>query len=450
MFRSSLIGVFVGFVPGLGGSVVDWIAYGAAKRTSKDKENFGKGDVRGIIGPESANNAKEGGTLIPTLMFGIPGSGTTAILLAGLIFLGVQPGPSMVDEQTPLLLSIVWTLALANVIGAAACLLLSSQVARVTMIPAVRLVPVLLVIMLLGAYQSSLSWGDLIAFVVIGAIGCGLYRFGWPRPPFLIGFVLAPSVERYLTLSITHYGMDWITRPVVLIIGAVILLILLGNVGFPSKKRKKVLSGMNTANHEMAVVQATTQRDSGVGSENLPNKAESNLPSEERGSGEGSSDENEESPVDEMSLEKQGTGVSASQLGFTLGFLSLFGISLLLALDFPDRALYLPAFAAAVGLVLAVAVFAGDLRHAVRKGIEKESRQSVLLIARYLAWIVFYLLVMAIGGLMVATALFLITFLRIEARLRWWVIGIIVLAVLGALYGLSFGLGLNWPAALIG
>jgi TctA family transporter len=89
VLRNAVLGSFIGFIPGLGGAVVDWIAYGVTKRTAKDNEGFGEGDIRGVIGPESANNAKEGGTMIPTLLFGIPGSGTTAILLGGLVLLGI-------------------------------------------------------------------------------------------------------------------------------------------------------------------------------------------------------------------------------------------------------------------------------------------------------------------------------------------------------------------------
>nr|MDJ0876863.1 tripartite tricarboxylate transporter permease [Desulfobacterales bacterium] len=115
VLRCSIIGVVIGFIPGLGGSVVDWIAYGHIIQTSKDREKFGKGDIRGVIAPESANNAKEGGGLIPTFLFGIPGSGSMAVFLGGLLILGIQPGPSMVTENVDLLYTAIWSLALANI-----------------------------------------------------------------------------------------------------------------------------------------------------------------------------------------------------------------------------------------------------------------------------------------------------------------------------------------------
>ena len=118
VLRCATIGVIIGFIPGLGGSVVDWIAYGHIIQTSKDRERFGKGDIRGVIAPESANNAKEGGGLIPTFLFGIPGSGSMAVFLGGLLILGIQPGPSMLTENVDLIYTAIWSLALANIFGA--------------------------------------------------------------------------------------------------------------------------------------------------------------------------------------------------------------------------------------------------------------------------------------------------------------------------------------------
>ena len=97
--RCSSIGVIIGVIPGLGGSVVDWIAYGHTVQSSKDKSQFGKGDIRGVIGPESSNNAKEGGGLVPTLLFGIPGSASMAVFIGGLILLGYDAGPQMVKND---------------------------------------------------------------------------------------------------------------------------------------------------------------------------------------------------------------------------------------------------------------------------------------------------------------------------------------------------------------
>ena len=119
--RCSGLGALIGMIPGLGGSVVDWLAYGHAVQTTKGKTEFGQGDIRGVIAPESANNACAGGALIPTLLFGIPGSGSMAIFLAAMILIGLQPGPAMADPNRDLDLTytIIWTLAIANVVGTA-------------------------------------------------------------------------------------------------------------------------------------------------------------------------------------------------------------------------------------------------------------------------------------------------------------------------------------------
>jgi len=219
VLRCSAIGVAVGFIPGLGGAVVDWISYGQAVQTAREKERFGTGDIRGVIAPESSNNAKEGGTLIPTLLFGIPGSGTTAVLLGGFLLLGLQPGPRMLTENLDATLVILWSLALANVAGAAACLIPSRLIARISFIPASRLAPFLMAVLVLGAYQSTRSWGDLWAFLGLGLLGWAMKHLGWPRPPLLIGFVLALSAERYLWISWSRYGWEWLGRPGVLLIG---------------------------------------------------------------------------------------------------------------------------------------------------------------------------------------------------------------------------------------
>ncbi|WP_096439055.1 tripartite tricarboxylate transporter permease [Alteribacter populi] len=235
VIRSSTLGSVLGFIPGVGGSVVDWISYGLAKQTSR-KNHFGEGDIRGVIAPESSNNAKEGGSLIPTLMFGIPGSGTTAILLGGLTLLGLQAGPSLLTTDLSLTLSIVWTLVIANVIGAAACLVLSKPISKLSSIPAKKLVPFLLIIILLGTYQSTSHWGDLIAFFVIGIIGWFMTWLDWPRAPMLIGFVLAPATERYLWISMSRYDFNWLARPGVIIIGVLIILIVAAGIYLKRKE----------------------------------------------------------------------------------------------------------------------------------------------------------------------------------------------------------------------
>ena len=214
--RCAVIGTLIGAIPGLGGTVVDWIAYGHVVQTAKDKSRFGKGDIRGVLAPESANNAKEGGGLVPTLLFGIPGSGAMAVFLGGMVLLGIEAGPAMVSTDLDLTYTIIWSLALANVLGAGSCILLARPMARLTTIPFNLLAPFMIMIVSFAAYQATRSFMDLVALFVVGVLGVLLKRFGWSRPAFLIGFVLAPQAEGYLNLAVQFYGWGMLARPGVL------------------------------------------------------------------------------------------------------------------------------------------------------------------------------------------------------------------------------------------
>jgi len=221
VLRCSGIGCVIGALPGLGGSVVDWIAYSHALQTTRDRSQFGKGEIRGVIGPESSNNACQGGALVPTLLFGVPGSGSMAVFLGGMILIGIQPGVTMVDTRLDLTYAIIWSLALANVLGAGICILLARQVARLTAVPFVYLAPFMIMVVLFAAFQATRSLGDLVVLIVIGILGVYMRRFGWPRPALLIGFVLAPGAETYLYQAVQFYDWGFILRPGALIILAI-------------------------------------------------------------------------------------------------------------------------------------------------------------------------------------------------------------------------------------
>lgn len=242
--RCAVIGVIVGVIPGLGGSVVDWIAYGSAVQTAKDRSQFGQGDIRGVIAPESSNNAKEGGGLVPTLIFGIPGSGSMAIFLGGLALLNMTPGPQMVRGNLDITYTIVWSLALANVIGAGLCILLSGWIAKLTTIRFTLLAPFLFMIIAFAAFQSRQSLGDLVALVGIGLIGILLRRFDYSRPAFLIGFVLSAQSEIFVNQAFQiaaarfrrgwEQGFDYILSPIT--IGILVLTVLSIWVGIRQSK----------------------------------------------------------------------------------------------------------------------------------------------------------------------------------------------------------------------
>jgi putative tricarboxylic transport membrane protein len=223
LVRSSFIGSWIGILPGIGSGSAIWLAYGHAVQSSKDKDNFGKGDVRGVIAPEAANNASDAGDWCLTLAFGIPGSATMSLVLAAMLLLGLSPGPKMVTERLDLTLIIVWSLVLANLMATGLCFLFTRQLAGITKLPVHHLFPVLIVLIFLAAYQSTTDWGDLVALLGFSAIGISMKRFGWPRPPLIVGIVLQRLAETYFFLTTKLYGYSWLTRPVVIVLFVLIV-----------------------------------------------------------------------------------------------------------------------------------------------------------------------------------------------------------------------------------
>jgi TctA family transporter len=172
VLRCSWIGAAFGAVPGIGGAVIDWLAYGHAVRTEKGAtQSFGKGDVRGVIAAESANNAREGGALVPTVAFGVPGSAGMAILLGAFLIHGLVPGPEMLSKHLDITYSMVWSIALANILGAGLCYLFSGQFARLATLRYTLILPCVLGIIYIGAFEGSRSWGDLFSLLAFGVLG---------------------------------------------------------------------------------------------------------------------------------------------------------------------------------------------------------------------------------------------------------------------------------------
>lgn len=218
-FRCSLLGTYIGVLPGLGSSVVDWIAYGHVQQSSKDKSKFGKGDIRGVIAPESANNAVLGGSLIPTLSFGIPGSGSMAVFMGALSIHGLVPGPPMLTDHLDITFSMVWTLILANLVGAAVLMIWSKQITRVAYVNGHYIVPIVLTFLVMGSWLVQPAMPVLLLLLVIGFIGYLMKSAGWPRPAMLLGFVLGPMMERSLSITVQSYTVESVlARPTIIIL----------------------------------------------------------------------------------------------------------------------------------------------------------------------------------------------------------------------------------------
>jgi len=400
--RGSLIGIWAGILPGVGATAGTWLAYGQAVATAKDKRQFGKGDPRGIVGPESANNSVEAGDLIPTFLFGIPGGVPSAMLLGMLLTYGIQPGPAIVTEHLDLMYVIIWCFAIASVAGAFLCFLATPTLARLTKVPFAILGPGLLVVMLLGAYQEGGQLGDLWVMVVLGVIGFFLKATGVPRAPFLIGFVLAIPMERYYYLTTSLYDSSaWMARPGVLAFAAVLVVPLL-----------------------WSLVKRIRTAGSGVADDGHRNEAE----------------------IDDLAggeLEGSMTGTRWS-LAVAVGAVLLFAGALVISGSFSDEARLMPRLVAGCGLIAAVALLwqerrswqgespdadgAGGVETTPTSGTTMLAtqvearlhtrRDDLVVAARTFASMAAFLLLVSLAGYLAAALVFVPMFLLYTARAR--------------------------------
>jgi TctA family transporter len=218
VLRASGLSTALGTLPAIGPAVIPWIVYSYTTMTTRGKSEFGKGDVRGVIAVEASNNATVGGSLLPTVALGIPGSAPMALLLGAFLLQGVAPGPHMLTKELPFTYMMAWTVVLANVVGGALAFLLAVQLARIVFVRATILVPVIASIVFIGAVQASRHWEDLAFLLAIGALGWAMKQLRWSRSPFVLAFILAPLVEQYFFISTRIHGWQWVLRPAVLVI----------------------------------------------------------------------------------------------------------------------------------------------------------------------------------------------------------------------------------------
>lgn len=229
--RCSALGAILGALPGVGVTIINWLAYGHAKQTCKGADKtFGKGDVRGVIAPEASNNAKEGGALIPTLAFGIPGSPTMALVLGALMIQGIVPGPNMLTENLDLTYTMVWALVIANIIGAVLCIFFTNSMAKLSLVRIHIIAPLILATIYLAAFQEKNSFSDLTALLIFSLIGWYMKRYDWSRPALILGLVLATIIENNFLISIKVWGATWLYRPIVLVVGVMVIGIIVAQV----------------------------------------------------------------------------------------------------------------------------------------------------------------------------------------------------------------------------
>jgi TctA family transporter len=450
IMRCSWIGGGIGSIPGISASVVDWLAYGHALKTEKGASaTFGKGDVRGVIASESSNNAKEGGALVPTVAFGVPGSATMAILLGAFLIHGLVPGPEMLTKNLSITYAMVWSVALANVLGAGLCYAFSPQFARLATLRYSLILPAVLGIIYIGAFEASRQWGDLFTLLFFGLVGWTMKQFKWPRPPLILGVVLGDTIERYLFISVERYGGDlfnplsWITKLSVSFEGLEWWQFLLPWKwlhGFDHPVMKIILV--------MAVLGLVRPLLADIRSQGGLRKMLTNF---------------------------QAPRFHVSQL-FTMFMIALIGSAVAMATQWDFSAKIVPLVVGSVGLAAAVLSLLNEMcrkpeagaaeglveqtQHVVGEKIHMDLtsdtghlpvREIVTRAAWFFGYLVGFMAVMAVIGLIPTVAVFVVFFMRFEARERWTlVIPYAVILVLFIWLAFDYFMAVPWPPTFIG
>lgn len=215
--RGSLLGFFVGVLPGAGATLASFFAYILEKKLSKDPSRFGKGAIEGVASPESANNAASGGAMVPLLTMGIPGSGTTAILMGALLMYNVQPGPLLFTDHPQVAWGLIASMFIGNVMLLVLNMPLVKVFAKIIETPTEYLIPLIIAISVFGVYAVQISTFDLVLLVVCGVAGYFLSKNDFPLAPLVLGLVLGPMIENNMRRALTTSNGDimiFVTKPI--------------------------------------------------------------------------------------------------------------------------------------------------------------------------------------------------------------------------------------------
>ena len=226
LLQSSTIGTLVGIVPGVGGSVSSFIAYAAARSSVTDDGEFGHGDPRGVLASEAANDAKDGGALIPTLAFGLPGSAVWAVVLGAFLIHGIAPGLGALTDDLDVVFVIIYGLLVSNILTSVVGLAISPMLAPIARLPSTHVAPTILAISLVGAYTLQAQRGDVVVATVAGVCGYVLQKHGYSLIPIVLALFLGPIVETSLQQTVLSLGPSaLVTRPIpiVILLGGVLL-----------------------------------------------------------------------------------------------------------------------------------------------------------------------------------------------------------------------------------
>jgi len=217
VMRGSLIGFLVGVLPATGATIASFLAYIVEKKVAKDPSRFGKGAIEGVAGPEASNNAAAAGAMVPMLALGVPGSGTTAIILGALIMFGIRPGPELFDKNSELVWTVIASMYVGNLMLLVMNLPLAGLFAQLLRVPYSWLYPPILALCVAGVYSQANSIQDVWMLLGFGALGWAMMRYDWPAAPMVLGLVLGTIFENALRQSMTlSHGSAtiFVTRPI--------------------------------------------------------------------------------------------------------------------------------------------------------------------------------------------------------------------------------------------
>lgn len=251
ILRSAGIGTFIGMIPGAGGDITSFVAYNEAKRFSKNKDEFGKGAMKGIAAPEAANNSVTGGAMIPLLTLGIPGDAVTAVLLGALMVQGLQPGPLLFQNNGPIVYTLFVGMLLANIFLLVIGLFGIKYFTKILLVPKSILSPLILVLCVVGSYALNNNYFDVIVMLIAGIIGYFMVKIEFPVSPVILGLILGPLMEsnlrRSLLMSQGNLSIFY-TRPITLVLLVLAIITLLTPIisnNLKSKLKKSAKSENN-------------------------------------------------------------------------------------------------------------------------------------------------------------------------------------------------------------
>lgn len=248
IWRSSIIGILIGILPGAGGDIASWVSYNEAKRFSKTPEKFGTGHMEGIAASEASNNAVTGGAIIPLLTLGIPGSATTAVLLGGLLIQGLLPGHELFEKHANITYAVIVGFIIANILMGLVGLAIARYVVKVSTIPSGILAPIIVVLSVVGSYAINNSMFDVYIMVVFGFIGYFMRKTGYVTAAVVLAMILGSMAEQgfrqSLVLSKGNMLAYYFSRPISIVIMVLIVLGLLSPILMKKWQNK---SGIQTA-----------------------------------------------------------------------------------------------------------------------------------------------------------------------------------------------------------